>query len=176
MKYRALLADMAPIREIRGMKLRTILPLLAIVGAVVAAIWLLRTTDEARKPAETTPVPGFQTQVFDSVNQGLAMRGLPTNTPGLSVEEQMRRAVQATLTTATPLPTHTLIPSNTPLPTHTLISTRTLVPGLATQIHVGVQETLQAQGSPTYTPGVPLEVFVQQAIEATTTAGYDPQN
>lgn len=155
---------------------KTWIPLVFAVMAVVVAVLLLRQTDQRPEPQPTrTPVPGFATIVFLGVNEGLSMQRQPTLTPGLSSDALVGTAIQATLVTSTASPTHTPSPSNTSPPTHTLIPSRTPVPGLGTQIFEAVQGTLGAQGLPTFTPGPRLEQLLEQAVQATVTAGYSDQ-
>lgn len=141
--------------------MKKLFPWALILLGLILAVLLLRATDEARRPAPSTPrptVPGLATVIFQEVNSGLAGRGLPTLTPGLDSTAMIGTAVQATLVTATPTVTETLLPTRTP------------IPGVGTQIFQQVQALQAGAGDLTSTPGVPLEVFIQQAAAGTATA------
>lgn len=148
-----------------------------VIATVVVSITLLQQTEDARTPdtqPTRTPVSGQATVIFDQVNDGRAQQGLPTFTPGLSSTEMISTAVQATLVTETPDPTLTPTVTNTPPPTHTAIPTNTLVPGVATRIFTRLQEIQAGSGALTATPGVPLDVFIEQSAQGTATALAQP--
>lgn len=160
--------------------MKKLLPLGLIIVGVVAAVLLLRAVDESNRPVPQPtriPLAGQATVVFEQVNEQRASQGLPTFAPGLNSTEIIETAVQATLVTVTPPPTHTPVPTNTLQPTHTLIPSgtpRPTVAGVATQIFERVREIQAANGAATLPPGTPIEEFIELAAQGTATALAQP--
>lgn len=119
--------------------------------------------------------PGFATFEFNHTNQELATLGLPTLTPGPGLETQVAIRSGLTLTkiletpsaTPTASETSTATATRTPLPTHTLRPSGTPVQGVATQVFRAINQTVEARGGATFTPGPEIDDLVATLVEGT---------
>jgi len=115
-----------------------------------------------QQAVQSAPSPGNSTLEFRGIIQAQATMGVPTWTPGLSVEELRGTAVQEALVSPTPTP------SRTPPPTHTSI------PSFATEVWMTAQAVRAANGEPPLQPGPSREDQLATAVQVLLSATPRP--